>query len=330
MSAQTPVCQLLQRQDMDYRDWLWVAPPRDTWLEAGQGRLLSADHSILEAWREQGRPVHSALDSDLGSPPGAVLFWPKTHALGEWWLLKLCQDLPEGTPLQVVGENQGGIKRVLKVLAALGLGCRKLDSARRCSLFDTKLRRVGIDPELAWTRFEAQELTLISHPGVFGHGKLDEGTQLLLEALPELLPKGDCRVLDMGCGDGVIAAWLARRGARVSAVDSNLFAVEATRRTLATNRLEGRALSSDVYSALNDERFDVIVSNPPFHQERSIDYGPAARLIEQAPAHLEKGGRLVLVANTFLPYADRLEAAFGSFRVIADDRRFRVYEVQKN
>ncbi|MGB8714234.1 MAG: methyltransferase [Onishia taeanensis] len=349
MPAETAVCQLLERQSMDYRDWLWVAPPRDAWLEEAEGRLLSADHSVVEAWRNRGKVALSALQETLDAPPGAVLFWPKSHALGEWWLLRLCQSLPAGTPLQVVGENNGGIKRVLKVLASLGLGCRKRDSARRCTLFETRMEPVGIDPDLAWTRFEAEGLTLVSHPGVFGHGKLDDGTRLLLETLPGVLPDLDAgpvanavtkseaededeatsRVLDVGCGDGILAAWLAPRGAAVTAVDVNAFAVEATRRTLAANQLPGEALESDVYSRLEGRCFDLIVSNPPFHQERAIDYGPAARLIREAPAHLAPGGQLVLVANAFLPYPDLLEAAFGSFQILADNRRFRVYLAKK-
>ncbi|MFG6179516.1 methyltransferase [Halomonas sp. THAF12] len=325
MNAETPVCQLLQRQDADYRGWLWVAPPRDSWLEGGEGMLLAGDQIVLETWRARDRPAFSPFEDDAPpAPPGVVLFWPKAHALGEWWLLWLCARLPVGTPLQVVGENQGGIKRVLKVLAALGLGCRKVDSARRCTLFASRLDRVGIDPDAAWTSFEAEGLSLASHPGVFGHGKLDDGTRLLLERLPDVLPsKGE--VLDMGCGDGVLAAWLARRGLSTTAIDVNGFAVEAARRTLAANDLGGEVLAGDVFAGLEDRRFDAIVSNPPFHQERAIDYGPAGRLIREAPAHLRPGGRLVLVANAFLPYPDLLERAFGSFEVLADDRRFRVY-----
>ncbi|TLF47291.1 methyltransferase [Halomonas urmiana] len=329
MSAETPVCQLLERQAFDYRGWLWVAPPRDAWLEAGQGSLLSADMALSTAWQARGLPTASPFEAVDVAPPGAVLFWPKSHALGEWWLLWLCAHLPPGTPLQLVGENQGGIKRVLKVLAALGLGCRKLDSARRCGLYATRLDRVGIDPDAAWTSFEAEGMRLASHPGVFGHGKLDEGTRLLLGTLPEALGLGEAPaaadILDLGCGDGILAAWLARRGARVTATDVNGFAVEATRRTLEANGLAGEALASDVYAALGARRFDAIVSNPPFHQERAIDYGPAGRLIREAPKHLKPGGQLLLVANAFLPYPDLLEAAFGGFEILADDRRFRVY-----
>ncbi|GHC19050.1 methyltransferase [Aidingimonas halophila] len=328
MKAQTSVCQLLDRQSMDYRGWWWVAPPQDEWLLATGGGVLTGDQGVLDTWRASGGSASSALSTEpLGEIPGVVLFWPKSHALGEWWLLALCERLPVGTPLQVVGENQGGVKRVLKVLAALGLGCRKRDSARRCSLFETRLDRVSVAADAAWQTFEAEHLTLASHPGVFGHGKLDDGTRLLLSTLDAYLPDATRSVLDLGCGDGVIGAWLASRGADVTLVDINLFAVEAARRTLAINDLQGEALPSDVYSALEDRRFDMIVTNPPFHQERRIDYGHTARLIQEAPSHLASGGQLLMVANAFLPYPDLLESTFGKFEIVADDRRYRVYRV---
>ncbi|WP_110690710.1 methyltransferase [Salinicola endophyticus] len=332
MKAQTPPCELLARQDADYRGWLWVAPPRDSWLESGEGVVWSADLAVVNAWRAAGREAHAGLTLPPLAPPGAVLFWPKSHAQGEWWLRTLSATLPAGTPIQIVGEHQGGIKRVPKVLAAMAHACRKLDNARRCTLFATEAGEGRPDPEAGWEQFETHGLALATHPGVFGHGKLDEGTRLLLETLAALDARGELPAgptLDIGCGDGILAAWFARQGHAVTATDVSAFAVAATQRTLALNQLEGEARQSDVFEAV-PERFALIVSNPPFHQERAVDYGPAARLIEEAPAHLEAGGVLLLVVNAFLPYPDWLTAAFGEFETLADNRRYRVYRAVKS
>jgi len=115
------------------------------------------------------------------------------------------------------------------------------------------------------------------------------------------------------------------RGHHVTAVDISAFAEEACKRTLAANQLQGRVLGSDIFSALDGEQFDWIVSNPPFHKERDISYGPSQRLISQAPEHLSTGGRLVIVANGFLPYPHHLQRAFQDFHTLADNRRFKVY-----
>lgn len=332
MSAQMPACQLLERYYGERATLLPVAPPQDDWLIARSMTMISDNVALRALWQAQGRATFSPFDSDIALPDllaaPIVLFWPKAHQLGAWWLDWLCHLLPEGSAIEIVGEHQGGIKRVPKLLEARNMVCDKLDNARRCSLFATRSVK-GDAPDAAWTRFSAEGLTLVSHPGVFGHGKLDDGTRLLLATLEDRLPASPQRVLDMGCGDGIISAWLATRGHHVSAVDVSAFAVSACRRTLDANACEGRVVESDVYSALAGERFDLIVSNPPFHQERDITYGPSARLIEQARDHLTPRGQLVLVANAFLPYPDLLDRAFGGFEVLADDRRFKVYRAAR-
>ena len=329
MSAQLPACQLLERFYGQSANLWPVAPPADAWLQAHSTAMISGDVALREHWASGGKAAASPFDAPFIQPAGqVVLFWPKAHQLGIWWLTWLCHVLPENTPLDVVGEHQGGIKRVPKILSELGMRCDKLDNARRCSLFAT--RTVAMEqPDNAWQTFEALDLKLVSHPGVFGHGKVDEGTRLMLDSIEASLPKKPLNVLDVGCGDGIISAWFAARGHQVTAVDVSAFAVEACRRTLAANQLIGRVLESDVYSALGGEQFDLIVSNPPFHQEREITYGPSARLISEAPNHLSARGQLVLVANAFLPYPDVLESTFGGFETLADNRRFKVYRASK-
>lgn len=331
MSAQLPACQLLERQNDNYTALWAVGPPVDSWLIDQSAGVVSGDHAALLEWQAKGKQARTPFDLAKGEPLGKeiVLFWPKALQLGIWWLKWLCAQLPEGTPIEIVGEHQGGIKRLPKMLEELGMPCDKRDSARRCSLFVTHTVTLEPASESDWQNIEALGLTLVSHPGVFGHGKVDEGTLLMLESIERCLPKKPLKVLDMGCGDGIISAWMAQRGHHITAVDVSAFAVEACKRTLAANGLEGRVLCSDVFSALEDEQFDWIVSNPPFHKERAISYGPSQRLISEAPKHLNAGGRLVIVANGFLPYPDHLQRAFQDVNTLADNRRFKVYTAIK-
>ena len=334
MSARHPTCQLLERQNDNYAALWVVGPPIDSWLIEQSTGVVSGDFDALREWQAKGKQARTPFELATKEPLGKeiVLFWPKAHQLGIWWLKWLCEQLPEGTPIEIVGEHQGGIKRVPKILDELGMIWDKRDNARRCSLFAT--HSVALDEAIdasanAWKNIETVGVTLVSHPGVFGHGKVDEGTLLMLESLESSLPKKPLKVLDMGCGDGIISAWLAKRGHLVTAVDVSAFAIEACKRTLAINGLEGRVLLSDVFSALEEEQFDWIISNPPFHKERDISYGPSQRLISQAPEHLNPGGRLVIVANGFLPYSDHLQRAFQDFHTLADNRRFKVYSAIK-
>lgn len=329
MSAQLPACQLLERY-YGQAAQLWpIAPPADPWLINHSTAMVSGDVALRGQWEARDKTAVSPFAVPVVQQAGqVVLFWPKAHQLGIWWLEWLCRVLPENTPVDVVGEHQGGIKRVPKILSELGMRCDKLDNARRCSLFATRTVAM-VQPDNAWQTFDALDLKLVSHPGVFGHGKVDEGTRLMLESIETSLPKKQLSVLDMGCGDGIISAWFAQRGHQVTAVDVSAFAVEACRRTLMANQLSGRVLESDVYSALDGEQFDLIVSNPPFHQEREVTYAPSVRLIAEATNHLSAKGQLVLVANAFLPYPDVLARTFNGFETLADNRRFKVYRAGK-
>ena len=105
-------------------------------------------------------------------------------------------------------------------------------------------------------------LRLRTDRGVFSHGRLDTGTELLLRQAPS--PPATGVFLDLGCGAGAIALTLARRapGSRVIAIDTN----ERARRLCAANALRNGLPNVEVVapdavdSAL---RFDLIWSNPP-------------------------------------------------------------------
>lgn len=187
------------------------------------------------------------------------------------------------------------------------------------------LRESGIAPG-TWSRFTLQEsgidLVFETLPGVFSADNLDEGTRLLLDHLD--VPKGGS-VLDVGCGSGVIGVVAGRRGAgSVTMTDVNLLALAAARRNAARTDAAVDVVAGDVYSGLGDRRFDLIVSNPPFHQGKLVDYDMPHRLITEAKDHLDPGGRLVIVANAFLPYDRLMREHFEQVEAVATTRQSRV------
>ena len=139
-----------------------------------------------------------------------------------------------------------------------------------------------------------QALQVISLPGVFSYGRLDEGTQLLLETL-ETPPSA--RVLDFGCGAGLIGATIKQTwpSSKVDMVDTNALALEAAHRTMSANHLPIDIIKpSDVFSDVQGT-YTQIVSNPPFHTGVKTDYRIVMTFLQEAAHHLEKGGTLRIV-----------------------------------
>jgi 16S rRNA (guanine1207-N2)-methyltransferase len=168
------------------------------------------------------------------------------------------------------------------------------------------------------------ETTLVSKPGVFAWERLDAGTAALVGAM-EIGP-GD-RVLELGCGTGLAGLAAARRASEghVVLVDADVRAVESARRTLEANGIAGgEVLPSDCGSAVFGQRFDVVVTNPPFHQGVGVDYEVACQFVRDAARVLRRGGRLFLVANRFLRYGDLLCETFGNVATAYADNRYHV------
>lgn len=287
-----------------------------------------ADAQALQARR---------IQVDFGTVPtgdasyaGVVVFHPKERALTDLLLFLGRSKLAAGGSLWLLGENKGGIRSTEKRLTAAGIAVATLDSARHCRLVKVTPKTTGAPFQLDdWLEVLAlevagTELAVAALPGVFSAGRLDDGTALLLDTLGDV-QKG--RVLDMGCGAGVIGAWLKKKqpGLTVEMVDSNALAVLASEWTLRENRLEAKVRASDGFSAV-DGTFDWIISNPPFHDGIATDYRFVEKFIAEAPRFLKPGGKLRIVANAHLGYQPALERAFKKCRTVIETTRFRVYE----
>jgi 16S rRNA (guanine1207-N2)-methyltransferase len=169
--------------------------------------------------------------------------------------------------------------------------------------------------------------TWLSYPGIFTAGRLDEGTALLLGAMPALAP--GARVLDYGCGSGVIgAAALAQDPSMVlDMLDSDTVALEAARENVPGGH---PILGTRVADARYKTTYAAILSNPPLHQGVAEDHALLDRLVTDAPSHLASGGLLQIVVQRRLPL-DRLFAEhFGNAGVVAENGRYRVCRAVRN
>ncbi len=260
---------------------------------------------------------------------------------------------PDGT-LVVYGAKDEGIgsagRRVEPVLGpvrtlATGGHCRLLAATRPAEI-------AGLKSALADWRVETSlgvpglPDPWISYPGVFAHGRLDTGTRMLLDVLPE--PRVDERILDFGCGSGVLAAACAANAAPPAGTDEaesvggdtagnstarptidGLDVDAVALRAFEENVPVGRALLADGLGATPNDAYTLIVSNPPYHQGKAESMAVVEAFLGHAPRVLARGGRLVMVAQRRLPVDERLRSTFAEVRSLAGDGTFQVWVARR-
>lgn len=286
-------------------------------------RMLSSSSKITTLF---GASLSSDIDADM-----ILLYWPKAKAEAQMLLEMALAKLGNDTEIAVVGENRSGVKSIEKMFKPYG-PMNKYDSARRCSFYWGVCQSAPESFELKnWFKSYQVELnglpiTVKSLPGVFSHGEFDSGSQLLLNNLPEL--KG--KVLDFGCGAGVIGAYMGLKynDIELNMCDINAFAIESSKQTLLANNLEGQVFASDVYSDVTPG-LDFIISNPPFHAGLDTSYSATETLLSDAPNYMNSKGQLMIVANSFLKYPPIIEQQFGHCHTVDKNRKFAIYHATK-
>jgi len=298
--------------------------------------FLYDDYAIYRQDRDVAR---SDAELVFGLAPGAedgpfdlaILYLPKGKERVATALSAVSPFLGPDATLLVVGPNRGGIRSSGKLIEAHVGPVEGSRSGRHCVLL-TARKAVSAEAFQGKREYSVDALghsvRVVSAPGVFSHGQLDAGTALLLEQLEGITFK---RALDWGCGAGVVgtALKLAVPKGAVDFVDSGAPALEAARLTLRANGLADESVwASDGFSDVPGA-YDLIVSNPPFHTGLKTDFAVTERFIEEAPQHLTRGGRLIVVANTFIKYTPIFRRSFSSMQVVAENSRYRVIVAER-
>jgi len=334
-------------------------------LEGGDGGLAEQiadfvpDGKVLTLARDV-RDIRSAQYrlKDIKNASTGTTVYPETHGWN-WVLLTIpkgrrytrslllsaWQSLVPGGKLLLAGPTRKGAKAVIKDAErlfgnAVVLGYRNHQrvavSVRGDSLPDPlpeAYRAIGIAPGTSRTieiTFPQGTLTIETHPGIFSWEAVDEGTRFLLENLE--INKCET-VWDVGCGYGILGLSAAVKGAsQVLMTDINLIAIHYAGKNILHNHLDDRVVAApsvgiDLPSVIPPStKFDLIISNPAFHQGRDVDKSMAANLFSSAPGVLTPHGRIVIVSNRFLNYQKDLGAYFQVVNTIAENGKYQVIQ----
>lgn len=168
------------------------------------------------------------------------------------------------------------------------------------------------------------DLKFETGPGLFSPKWLDAGSLAMLQRVA--FEPSD-RVLDLGCGYGLVGVLAARLigPERVVLSDIDPEAVAAAKANLVLNGVTGAlCVVSDGFKSLRESGFTQIICHPPYHSDFSV----AKHLIEKGFNRLVVGGRMWMVTRRLDWYRNKLTAIFGGVKVHETDGYF-VFEAEK-
>lgn len=287
---------------------------------------------------------HSVLPPRLGWDT-ILLKIPKERRFSRALLVNSWIVLKPKGKLFLAGPSRTGAKAVIKDAQSIfgnvtNLGYRKHQRVASCikhnelpNPLPQEFQQIGIAPDTRRTiEVKRPEKTIIleTHPGIFSWEAIDDGTTFLLDHL-EIHPGSN--VWDVGCGYGIIGLSAALAGAGfVCMSDINLLSIIFSKKNVVLNKLSDKTtvFASDGLSIPQKinapQSFDLIVSNPAFHQGRSVDKSMADTLIIKAKERLKKDGKLLIVANRFLNYDKPMRNLYSQVSKIAENGKYHIIE----
>ncbi len=177
-----------------------------------------------------------------------------------------------------------------------------------------------------------QDITISNHASLFSRDRLDAGTRLLIEHMPVSDNYRD--IIDLGCGNGILGlvAALFNPEAAFLFADESYMAVDSARQNFNTAFGDHRLAEFRATNCLQDvaaESADLVLNNPPFHQQNSIGDAIAWQMFVDARRVLRSGGELRVVANRHLAYHAKLKKIFGNYEQLASNGKYVILKALK-
>ena len=286
----------------------------------------------LDYWQpHRGRALEllSAGKKVLETPAAGLYDWAWVLGCPNWkeflWrVATAARSLKPGAPLVMAVPRDQGADRLPKLFP------ERLwqDSKHKARVLAMPAQRVEGAPWLeAGALHRSPATDYYTCAGLYGWDKIDAGSSLLVENLPERLAG---RVADLGCGYGYLSCAAAQKGChQLEVVDVDRRALGACRLNLENFTCKCRYHWLDLTSEALPGLVDHVIMNAPFHYDAKSARELGLTFVERAFQALEPGGELWMVANQAIDYEHLLATRFQSFKELARRQGFKVLYARK-
>ena len=283
-------------------------------------------------------PRRVALCQSVADPTGPftwiLLKLPRSHALLEDQLHRLRPLLAAGAMLLAAGMARHVHRSTLALFERI-IGPSPTSLAWRKARLILPRLDVGLHPGPSpWPKrvhLDEPGLTVVHHAAVFSRDRLDIGTRFFLHHLPRVDAGAD--VVDLGCGNGIVGL-VAKRlnpSARLLFSDESFMALASAQANWRAHYGEAgaRFVADDCLGAQPARSADLVLVNPPFHQQQAVTTAVARRMFRDARRVLRPGGELRIIGNRHLGYHRDLRRLFGGSEIVASNPKFVICRARK-
>ncbi|WP_341663096.1 methyltransferase [Vibrio sp.] len=261
---------------------------------------------------------------------------PRSNRHLTWQLNQLRLSLGKNVPVIAVNKAKEIHSSTLKLFERyLGSTHTSLAWKKHRLVFSTPdaPNAIAVDPVTKW-KVEPHKFELKNLPNVYSGEKLDQGARFMLEHLPKDLTTE--RVIDLGCGNGVLSVKLGLDNPDISitCVDESYMATASAKENLLDALgpdTQVKCVTNNCLDGFQTNSAELILCNPPFHQQQAITDHIAWQMFCDAKHILCNAGKLLVIGNRHLGYDVKLSKLFGKSKVklIASNKKFVILQATK-
>jgi len=325
--------------------------PRHSWGDSYLSHLAARDNLNKNALNQDNyQEIHSSEDLKQNYDL-VIIKIPKTLGLLEDQLARLKPHINADTIIIASAMSKHIHTSTLKIFEKYIGTTTTSRATKKARLIFTKNDNENSHPSPfpKTIRDNTLALNLINYANVFAKDKLDIGARFMLDQLKNC--PNATHIVDLGCGNGVLGTMAQRLQpqAHISFLDESYAAVKSAHESylLQSSLVEDSSSDNELfknqdesnvsfyvsdcfnqfdaaprYGKKTNKKIDLILCNPPFHQNHSIGDHIAWQMLKQSQERLEKDGEIWVVGNRHLGYHTKLKKLFGNCKTISSNKKF--------